>query len=311
MPVLPKHLMPNIMIIHMMFLHVAVVNSFLVPSISPKLPLLSTTPSSQSIYDCNAVSKNYMTTDKSSNEEEAAAAGTTTSFVEPEESKSNFGRMEYWNDKYKENTDFTWYSGWSDLQPFFDEIMEEEKVCSPSKSKYNAKILIPGIGNDSAMVDMYDAGYKYMTAFDYAPDGVEFAKTLFGENRIRGDDDGGDVGVNLDVADARNLPYDDDSFDAVLEKGTLDAVYLSGGSDKELAFQHLSMAVSELSRVVKKGGIVFSVTAACVDAIQDAFDVEIEKNGVWTQVKDGSLYITEDGYTSNNVDATMLVWKRL
>ena len=147
---------------------------------------------------------------------------------------------------------------------------------------------------------MFNAGYHRLTAFDYAPEGVECAKRMFGPEKIQ-------LMEDLRVADARELPYDDDTHDAVLDKGTLDSIYLSGGKDKELARKHLGMAVSELSRVVKVGGIVFSVTAACVDAVQLSFD----ECKCWKQIRDGSLYITGDGYTSNNVDATMLVWERI
>ena len=72
------------------------------------------------------------------------------------------------------------------------------------------------------------------------------------------------------------------------------------------------MAVSELARVVKVGGIVCSVTAACVDDVQRSFDAcNDNMNGCWKQIRDGILYTTEDGYTSNNVDATILVWQRI
>ena len=137
---------------------------------------------------------------------------------------------------------------------------------------------------------------------DYAPEGIECARMMFGNERLSKMGD-------LRVADARDLPYSDDSFDAVLEKGTLDAIYLSGGNDKEKKELHLAMAVAELERVVKPGGLVFSVSAACTEAVQTAFS---EGEGrTWKQVLDGSLYITEEGYTSNNVDATMLAWERI
>jgi len=69
------------------------------------------------------------------------------------------------------------------------------------------------------------------------------------------------------------------------------------------------MAVSELSRVLKKGGILLSVAAVCVDAVQESFS---DGEGVlWRQVRDGEFYMTEDGYSSNNVDATILAWERL
>mmetsp|Transcript_53784 Transcript_53784/g.160977 ORF Transcript_53784/g.160977 Transcript_53784/m.160977 type:complete len:226 (-) Transcript_53784:150-827(-) len=186
--------------------------------------------------------------------------------------------------------------------PFFSELV-------PDRS---SQVLIPGIGNDGAMVDMYDSGYKRMTAFDYAPEGVECARKMFGEERLMADTDANNnrsTGAILCVADARSLPFADGSFDAILEKGTLDAVYLSGGKDKELAAHHLSMAVTEMARVVRTGGIVFSVTAACVDAVTSSFVAG--EGTLWKQVRDGSFYITDDGIASNSVDASILAWEKM
>jgi hypothetical protein len=45
------------------------------------------------------------------------------------------------------------------------------------------------------------------------------------------------------------------------------SIYLSGGNDKDLSRKYLGMAVSQLARTSKAGGIVFYVTAACTDAI--------------------------------------------
>ena len=55
------------------------------------------------------------------------------------------------------------------------------------------------------------------------------------------------------------------------------------------------------------------MTAACVDAVQESFDScnKEAPQTYWKQIRDGSIYITDDGYTSNNVDATMLVWERI
>jgi SAM-dependent methyltransferase len=220
------------------------------------------------------------------------------------EPDNQYGRMTYWDESYRQALNepngedeaivFSWYSGWQDIQPFFTEL-------TPLQD--NPRILVPGIGNDGCIRDMFDYGYKHLSAFDYAPEGVECAKQIMGE-RVQLMDD-------LRVADCRELPYDDSSFDVVSDKGTLDSIYLSGGMDKVLSGKHLGMAVSELRRVLKPGGIMFSVTAACVDSIQKSFDECNMNKEAWEQLRDGSLYITEDGYTSNNVDATVLVWKKI
>jgi ubiquinone/menaquinone biosynthesis C-methylase UbiE len=166
-------------------------------------------------------------------------------------------------------------------------------------------VLIPGMGNDGSVVDMYESGYRNLTAFDYAPAGIDCARRLLGENRMRTEITS--PGVTLLVADARNLPFEHSSFDAVLDKGTLDAIYLSGGRDKALGARYLDMTVKELARVVVEGGVVVSITAACVDAVQNAFH---NSTDYWTCIRDGCPYITEDGYASNNVDGTLLAWKR-
>uniref|UniRef100_A0A7S2CQM8 Uncharacterized protein n=1 Tax=Octactis speculum TaxID=3111310 RepID=A0A7S2CQM8_9STRA len=91
-------------------------------------------------------------------------------------------------------------------------------------------------------------------------------------------------------------------------KGTLDAVYLSGGHDKERGREHLGLAVRELARVVRGGGVVVSVSAACVDPVQAVFG---EEPDVWRVLRDGGVFTTEDGYASINVDGTILAWERI
>ena len=238
---------------------------------------------------------------------------------EPDESESDFGRMAYWDDSYRqeetssddiksESDDqdanvFSWYCGWTDeLGPFFEELVPDKE----------SMVLVPGIGNDVAIRDMFDfGGYQRIVAFDYAPQGVESAKAMFGKERLATITNkvGASAGKAKDVfrvCDARDLSgdYGNDTFDAILDKGTFDSIYLSGGKNKEKARENLGMAVSEIKRVLKEDGIVFSVTAACVDAVKTAFDGDKD----WEQVRDGSLHMTEDGYASNNVDATMLAW---
>ena len=163
----------------------------------------------------------------------------------------------------------------------------------------SARVLLPGVGNDEAMVDMYDAGWTSLTAFDYSEEAVACAARLFGDERLQN-------GVALNVADAKKLPYAP-GFDAALDKGTLDAVYLSGGRDAEDRMKNLQCAVNELGRVIRPGGVVLSVTGAAADHLPAAFTAQSD---VWRVLWDGSPHITEDGFASINVDATLLAWER-
>ena len=78
-------------------------------------------------------------------------------------------------------------------------------------------MLVPGIGNDGAIVGLWDAGWQSVTAFDYSEDAVTRARTLFGDRKIK-----------LLSADSTSLPFANDSFDAVLDKGVMDAINIVG-----------------------------------------------------------------------------------
>ena len=56
------------------------------------------------------------------------------------------------------------------------------------------------------------------------------------------------------VADAAALPFENATFDAVVEKGSLDAIFFSG-----LEVAHRS--VLEFHRVLRPGGVMLSITA--------------------------------------------------
>jgi SAM-dependent methyltransferase len=209
-----------------------------------------------------------------------------------------FGKQEYWEGLYKEQdaaSDFSWYAGWKDLEPFVSEWITPDQ-----------KVLIPGVGIDSLITDMYDVGYTQLAAFDYAPESIAHCQRMLGADRK----------VDLRTADARDLHvYASESFDAVIDKGTLDAVFLAG-DDKEERLDSLTRAISELARVLKPGGIFFSLSGICVEPLQSAAlwtDTDFDTCCCWEALTpaDGSLYTTADGYTSNNVDGTLLVWKKV
>jgi SAM-dependent methyltransferase len=222
---------------------------------------------------------------------------------------SKFGRQEYWNTIYKNQNEFSWYAAWDDIKPFFNDFVQQHQ-SSP-------RILLPGIGNDFTLIEkMYNDGYAKITAMDYAPEAIERCRDLLPNTILRSttipspttDNDGG---IELVVADARNLNdvFDDNQFDVVFEKGTLDAIYLSGGTNKDQAKHNMKTAIKELCRCIEPGGIFISLAGVVPDEIQKAF--QEEQNLEWDCLVDkDDLYITNEGYTSNNIDGTLLVWRK-
>ena len=66
------------------------------------------------------------------------------------------------------------------------------------------------------------------------------------------------------------------------------------------------MAVDELARTVRAGGVVVSVTGFC-DKIGNAF----ADPRVWRCVRDGGIHITEDGDATNSINAYFMAWVRV
>ena len=52
---------------------------------------------------------------------------------------------------------------------------------------------------------------------------------------------------------------------------------------------------------------MLSVTCAAAPRVAEAFGQRQEE---WRCLRDGDFFLTEDGYASNNVDASLLAWER-
>ena len=185
-----------------------------------------------------------------------------------------FGQKEYWDEQYKQEKSFSWYTGWADLRPFWEEVIAPPttaprtsvtashqrhtsvtprvppvQVC-PNRT---ARVLVPGVGNDAAMVSMFDDGWKRLTLFDYSPEGVRRAAELFGERP-----------VDLRVADACALPYASAAFDAVLDKVRLKAFVSSSASASA------SAATATAATAVAAAAIAAASLTAAIAALSKA-----------------------------------------
>lgn len=184
-----------------------------------------------------------------------------------DEATSTFGTREYWDEVYYGRGDFpadeySWYYSFEGYKNYvLDHI--------PKKS---AKILIPGIGNDTVLLDLLQKGYTHLTAFDYSEPAIERQEDLLSYVRYSEDTHT----VRLSQEDARDLPEEwTDRFDAILEKGALDAIYLSGSGN-------LEKSVQELERVLKPGGVLISVSGVVPEELRRSVF------GEWEWLRDGS-----------------------
>ena len=196
--------------------------------------------------------------------------------VDESGARSMFGTKEYWDDVYAGRGDFpadcySWYYGW-------DVLSKHVKQFIPDKT---SQILAPGVGNDSILVDLVQAGYKIIVGQDYSEHAVERQEELLYQVE-------GTAKVTMLQGDVTNLPVEwTAAFDAVIEKGLLDAVYLSGDGNVE-------RAASELFRVLKPGGVFISVSGVVPDDLRR----ELAANSEW--LRDGT----------NDLQAGCFVWKK-
>ncbi|KAL3807940.1 hypothetical protein ACHAXA_005736 [Cyclostephanos tholiformis] len=195
--------------------------------------------------------------------------------------RSQFGTKAYWNMMYDGMGEFpadeySWYyNGYDVIKPFLQEyIFDVAESTSMALEKSQLSILIPGCGNDPMLLDFYQAGYRCLTAFDYSSGAIERQRELLDYLPMGSDLDR----IELREEDARSLPVDwKESFDVIVEKGALDAIYLSGDGN-------LEQSVKEIARIIKRGGICIS----CSGVVPEALRREIFGRNEWEWLRDGS-----------------------
>lgn len=212
----------------------------------------------------------------------------SNSIHQDSEGKCVFGQKSYWDDMYTGDGDrpaesYSWYCGWDELAPFW-------KMLVPD---HNGHVLIAGIGNDPVPLEIFQEGYTKMTAFDYSQAGVDRAKLLFDESNVSSNQ------IQWLTADARDLPLADASIDATFDKGTLDAIFITG---KDMFLD----SVKELGRVTAKNGVVVCVSRVIeAEDLMSAFDSD-----TWEITHNGELAFAPDGEATIDLGADLYSWRR-
>ncbi|MED6130775.1 hypothetical protein PIB30_003795 [Stylosanthes scabra] len=139
---------------------------------------------------------------------------------------------------------FEWYAEWHFLR---DPLLSH---LPPSADGGDAapQLLIPGCGNSRLSEHLYDAGYTALTNIDFSK--VVISDMLRRNVRLR-------PHMRWRVMDMTNMQLEDESFDAIIDKGGLDALM-----EPELGPKLGNQYLSEVKRVLKPGGKFLCLTLA-------------------------------------------------
>ena len=112
-----------------------------------------------------------------------------------------YAKKEYWNERFNQtNTNFDWYADWDQLSKYFIPILSHE-----------SKILMVGCGNSKLSEQMYLSNYKNIINIDISDIVIEKMKKQYPE-------------MKWQEMDATKMSFENNLFDCVIDKGTLDAI---------------------------------------------------------------------------------------
>ena len=242
--------------------------------------------------------------------------------------RSMFGTKAYWDDVYNGRGDFpadtySWYTNWNELQRYIKPYASargtvQSGMTTTTAASRSQCILIPGIGNESLLIDMISAGYNQhhtLVVQDYSHHAIErqiellqsigcsnykyFDEDAFIAN-ARNENDISDSALSNDTKMielyccdiTKKLPSMwDRRFDIIIEKGLLDAVYLSDDTNK-----NLQGATHNLHESLKSNGVLISISSVIPNELRHvSFPSEEDITPCWEWIRDGSTDATKAG----------------
>ncbi|XP_029939371.1 eEF1A lysine and N-terminal methyltransferase [Salarias fasciatus] len=159
-----------------------------------------------------------------------------------------FSSAEYWEKFFKKRGEkaFEWYGDYNKLCGVLHKYI-----------KVQDKVLVVGCGNSELSEQLYDVGYKHLTNIDISETVVTHMNQRNAARR---------PGLTFHQVDATQTPYEDATFQAALDKGTLDAM----ASEEEGALARNML--TEVGRVLSVGGRYVCVTLAQESVIKLAVE---------------------------------------
>ncbi|KAJ4873654.1 S-adenosyl-L-methionine-dependent methyltransferases superfamily protein [Raphanus sativus] len=154
----------------------------------------------------------------------------------------SYSEQWYWDERYTNESDpFDWYQSYTSLSPLIN-------LYAPNRPH---PVLVIGCGNSAFSEGMVDDGYEDVISIDISSVVIDaMVKKYSDRPRLKY--------LKMDVRDMK--AFGDGSFDAVIDKGTLDSI-LCGSNSR----QHSTQMLEEVWRVLKDKGVYILITYGAPD----------------------------------------------
>ncbi|ODN06253.1 Endothelin-converting enzyme 2 [Orchesella cincta] len=149
--------------------------------------------------------------------------------------------VNYWNKRYEQESEFDWCKDYEMLKPLLN-----------SNINRNDSILMLGCGNSRLSSSMYEDGYHSITNIDFSSTVIENMAKEFPQ-------------MSWKVMDMLDLQFPTGTFDVVIEKATLDCLFVNEKSPWETSepvAEAMDQVLGGVARVLKPTGKFISITFA-------------------------------------------------
>ena len=163
-----------------------------------------------------------------------------------------YSSKNYWEGRYGLfSKRMDWYTNFSQLNNDFG-IENLIKNKYPSNT-YKKRILEMGCGNSTLSYDLYNKGFKNITAIDFSENIINKMKEYYKNTSI-----------NFQICDFNfmNIFFEQNFFDIIIEKAGLDSIATKGTDDVPIL---LYKVFKNIHYVLCDGGVVFSFSSKNTD----------------------------------------------
>ncbi|KAK1291981.1 hypothetical protein QJS10_CPB17g02582 [Acorus calamus] len=151
---------------------------------------------------------------------------------------------DYWNQRFSEEEHYEWFKGYSH---FRDLLL---KHLLPNHS-----VLEIGCGNSQLCEELYRDGFKNLTCIDLSAVAVDRMQKKLSAIGVDG--------IKVLEADMLDLPFANESFNVVIEKGTMDVLFVDSGdpwNPRPSTVDKVMAMLEGVHKVLKPDGMFISIS---------------------------------------------------